>query len=180
MRLWVRRAISLTFAIAYISTLLPVFDPAKHAGANGGNAYGPNLLQNGSFETWSGGTPTNWTRVLAAGGTLSRETTSGNVQDGASAARLAAPAATGDSASLRQDSIAVTRGKAYVVSFYYKKPLSPSTSYVYFKLTYRKSDGTAITPTTVEMLPTTEVASFTRFEKSFAARLTPCRSPTNL
>ncbi|TNJ64375.1 hypothetical protein FE784_20620 [Paenibacillus hemerocallicola] len=169
MRLWIRRNVSLTIVIAFILTLLPVFGPAERAGATGESSYGPNLLQNGSFETWSGGTPTSWTKVLAAGGTLSQETSSGNVQDGASSARLKAPAATGDSASLRQGGIAVTGGKEYRVSFYYKKPLSPATAYVYFKLTYRKSDGTAITPTTVEKLPTAEVANFTLFEKSFAA-----------
>jgi hypothetical protein len=102
-------------------TLLPVFGPAERAGATGESSYGPNLLQNGSFETWSGGTPTSWAKVLAAGGTLSQETSSGNVQDGASSARLAAPAAIGDSASLRQGGIAVTGGKEYRVSFYYKK-----------------------------------------------------------
>ncbi|GAA3400372.1 hypothetical protein ACFFNY_16620 [Paenibacillus hodogayensis] len=168
MRLRLGTNAGLKFAIAFILVLLPLFGPPERARADGGSAYGPNLLKNGSFETWSGDTPTSWTKGLAAGGTLSRETDPANVQDGASSARLSAPAATGDSASLRQNGIAVTGGKNYLVSFYYKKPLSPSTAYVYFKLTYRKSDGTTITPTTVEKLPTAERASFVLFQKKFA------------
>lgn len=163
------RNISLTIVIAFLAALLPVFGPVGQAGATGGGTDGPNLLQNGSFETWSGGTPANWSRVLAGGAALSQETAAANVQDGTSAAKLAAPAATVDSASLRQGNIPVTGGHDYRVSFYYKKPLSPTTAYVYFKLTYKRADGTAITPTTVEKLPTTAVASFTRLDKVFTA-----------
>ncbi|MDF2668821.1 MAG: hypothetical protein K0R67_1127, partial [Paenibacillus sp.] len=165
--MFIKKNLSIGLIITILVSLLPIMGHSQRALA--AETYGTNLISNGGFEEWNAGVPVGWTKALAAAGALTQESLPENVQADASSARLSAHAETGDSAGLRYSGIPVQGGKSYQVSFHYKKPNSPSTAYVYFKLTYRKSDNTVISPTTVEKLPTAEMPNFTLFEKNFAA-----------
>ncbi|GAE06920.1 hypothetical protein JCM10914_3113 [Paenibacillus sp. JCM 10914] len=137
-----------------------------------GTAYAQeNALSNGGFESWTNGAPVDWRVYTDAGGTVTQLTSPQDVAEGSSSISLKAPA-TGDRADLRQGPFPVTGGETYDVSFLYRKPASPANATLYFKLTYRMADGTAITPTYVERLPAAAVSSYQLHASQVVAPLT--------
>lgn len=79
-----------------------------------------NLVTNGSFESWTAGTPDAWTVTLPAnGGSVTQETAAVNVQNGTSALKVTAPAGTGNVRTSYTD-IPVVGGQQYTFSYYFK------------------------------------------------------------
>lgn len=77
-----------------------------------------NLVDNGSFENWTTGTPDSWSIVIPAnGGTVVEETT--DVHHLTKSAKITAPAGTGN-VQLKLTDFAVTAGTEYTFSYWYK------------------------------------------------------------
>lgn len=77
-----------------------------------------NLVDNGSFETWTTGTPDSWSIVIPAnGGTVAEETT--DVHHLTKSAKITAPAGTGN-VQLKLTDFTVTAGIEYTFSYWYK------------------------------------------------------------
>ncbi|WP_020617926.1 X2-like carbohydrate binding domain-containing protein [Paenibacillus daejeonensis] len=145
-----------TLVLALLTSLFVVSHPQT------GWSNSTNLLANPGFESWNGTSPTGWTLLKVGSATVERLTLAADVADGDSSVSLRAPLA-GDRSDLRVDGIPVTGGEPYEVSFVYRKPANTSTSIHNFRLTYRTSQGTAITPTHVVQLPATAASNYTPY-----------------
>jgi len=77
-----------------------------------------NLVDNGSFENWTTGTPNSWSIVIPAnGGSVVEETT--DFQEGTKSAKITAPAGTGN-VQLKLSDFAVEEGEEYTFTYWYK------------------------------------------------------------
>lgn len=77
-----------------------------------------NLVDNGSFESWTEGAPDSFTVSISDnGGEITEETS--DVQEGGSAALFTAPAGTGNTRASVQD-IPVVAGDSYTFSYWFK------------------------------------------------------------
>ena len=77
-----------------------------------GQVYGQNLLQNGDFENWTGGSPDHW--MIDNGITVEQE--SGTVHGGSYSAKVTLLTQTQSDADFQHDTVAIGPGQMYALS----------------------------------------------------------------